>query len=124
MGVMKKLESQQLELGCDDCQAPDVEDHARNSDEEIMRRIDRVISDTTRNVRPYLNLMIKDVERLLEGSFVRIPGSNVLDDMIEGLEKDIRKLVDEVKALKRWNQSANPDLPKVSPGEHRRPGAP
>jgi hypothetical protein len=103
---MKKLDVRQLELGCDEEHALDVISVPRRSDQELMRRIDKVISETTRSVRPALNRMVKDVERLLEGSFIRTPdGSNVLDDMVEGLEIDIRKFVDEVKALKRWSQS-------------------
>ncbi len=100
---MKKADIRQLELGCDEEHDVDDPGFARGPEAELMRRIDKVISDTTKNVRPYLNRMVKDVERLLEGSFIRNPGSNVLDDMAEGLEKDMRKFVDEVKALKRWS---------------------
>lgn len=82
---------------------------AQRADEDLMRRLDKTISDTITNIRPHLNRMVKDVERLLEGSFIRTPSSNVLDDMIEGLEKDIRKFVDEVRALKRWSQPHPPD---------------
>ena len=96
---MKNEDTRQLELGCDTEQ-----DTHRTNDDELMRRVDKVIDDTTRNVRPYLNRMVKDVERLLEGSFIRTPSSTLLDDMIQGLEKDIRKFVTEAKALKRWSQ--------------------
>lgn len=111
MGVlvaMKRPSTRQLELECGDDRADDGLDVARDPDAEVMHQIDRVISDTTTNIRPTLNRMLRDVERLLEGSFIRTPGSNILDDMIEGLEKDIRKFVDEVKALKRWNRSSPP----------------
>lgn len=103
---MKTADTRQLELKCGDEEGLGV--MAPPTDEELMRRIDKVINDTVHNVRPYLNRMVKDVERLLEGSFVRTPSSNVLDDMIEGLEKDIRKFVSEVKALKRWSQPHSP----------------
>jgi hypothetical protein len=76
-----------------------------------MRRVDKIINDTTCSVRPYLNRMVKDVERLLQGSFIRTPSPNLIDDMVEGLEKDIRKFVNEVRALKRWSQ---PDPPSSS----------
>jgi hypothetical protein len=91
-------------LDCDD----DAARRPRSPDEELMQRIDKVISDTTNNVRPYLNRMVKDVERLLEGSFIRTPDSNVLDDMVGGLEKNIRKFVKEVIALKQWNKPSPP----------------
>jgi hypothetical protein len=96
---MKNPDTRQLELGCGE--APDAN---RTNDDELMRRVDKIIDDTTRNVRPYLNRMVKDVERLLEGSFIRTPSSTLLDDMVQGLEKDIRKFVTEVRALKRWSQ--------------------
>ncbi len=102
---MKTADTRQLELKCGDEESLGV---MARTDEELMRRIDKVINDTVHNVRPYLNRMVKDVERLLEGSFVRTPSSNVLDDMIEGLEKDIRKFVSEVRALKRWSQPHPP----------------
>jgi hypothetical protein len=101
---MKKMDVKQLELDCDD----DAARRPRSPDEELMQRIDKVISDTTNNVRPYLNRMVKDVERLLEGSFIRTPDSNVLDDMVGGLEKNIRKFVKEVIALKQWNKPSPP----------------
>ena len=100
---MKKADTRQLELGCDEESDVSGEGLVHDPEAELMRRIDKVISDTTKSMRPYLNRMVKDVERLLEGSFIRTPGSNVLDDMAEGLEKDMRKFVDEVKALKRWS---------------------
>ena len=100
---MRRADTRQLELGCDEEHDVDGEGFVHDPEAEVMRRIDKVISDTTKNVRPYLNRMVKDVERLLEGSFIRTPGSNVLEDMAEGLEKDMRKFVDEVKALKRWS---------------------
>ncbi len=106
---MKAPDTRQLELECGSPDRPGRAELTRPSDDELMRRIDKVISDTIGNVRPYLNRMVKDVERLLEGSFIRTPSSNVLDDMIEGLEKDIRKFVDEVRALKRWSQPHPPD---------------
>ncbi len=102
---MKTADTRQLELKCGE---EDGLRMAPPTDEELMRRIDKVIGDTVHNVRPYLNRMVKDVERLLEGSFVRTPSSNVLDDMIDGLEKDIRKFVSEVRALKRWSQPHSP----------------
>lgn len=102
---MKPRDARQLEL---ECAAEGRELDGRPDSEELMRRIDKVISDTVTNVRPHLNRMVKDVERLLEGSFIRTPSSNVLDDMVEGLEKDIRKFVDEVRALKRWSQPHPP----------------
>lgn len=101
---MKNSDARQLELECGL-----AEDSHRPTDDELMRRIDKIITDTTRNVRPYLNRMVKDVERMLQGSFVRTPSSNLLDDMIQGLEKDIRKFVTEVRALKRWSQPDPPD---------------
>ncbi len=101
---MKNSDVRQLELGCGVQQ-----DSAKAMDDELMRRVDKIISDTTRSVRPYLNRMVKDVERLLEGRFIRTPSSNLLDDMVEGLEKDIRKFVNEVRALKRWSQPDPPD---------------
>ena len=103
---MKNIDVRQLELGCNLEQ-----DSKQPTDDELMRRIDKVISDTTRSVRPYLNRMVKDIERLLEGSFIRTPSSNLLDDMIQDLEKDIRKFVIEVRALKQWSQ---PDPPNSS----------
>jgi hypothetical protein len=103
---MKDSDARQLEL---ECGLP--QDSHRPNDDELMRRIDKIITDTTRNVRPYLNRMVKDVERLLQGSFIRTPSSNLLDDMIQGLEKDIRKFVTEVTALKRWSQPDPPDSP-------------
>lgn len=106
---MKPPDTRQLELECDSPDEPGRPDTTRPTDDELMRRIDKVISDTIGNVRPYLNRMVKDVERLLEGSFIRTPSSNVLDDMIEGLEKDIRKFVNEVRALKRWSRPHPPD---------------
>lgn len=105
---MKKMDVKQLELECDGERPADISETSRSSEEELMRRIDKVISDTTTNVRPYLNRMVKDVERLLEGSFIRTPDSNVLDDMVGGLEKNIRKFVKEVKALKQWNKPSPP----------------
>jgi hypothetical protein len=104
---MKELDRRQLEFACD------LDELSRKiaacgSDDELLRRIDKIIKDTTGNVRPYLNRMVKDVERLLEGSFIRTPSSNVLDDLIEGLEKDMRKFVDEVRALQKWTQSHPP----------------
>ena len=105
---MKKMDVKQLELECDDERSADTSGTSRSSDEELMRRIDKIISDTTTNVRPYLNRMVKDVERLLEGSFIRTPDSNLLDDMVGGLEKNIRKFVKEVKALKQWNKPSPP----------------
>jgi hypothetical protein len=106
--MMKEADIHQLELGCEANDATDSFAPAQGPDDELMRRIDKVIDDTIRNVRPYLNRMVKDVERQLEGSFVRTPGSTVLNDMIEGLEKDMRKFVDEVRALKRWSQPHPP----------------
>jgi hypothetical protein len=106
---MKAPDTRQLELECGSPDRLGRPDATRPTDDELMRRIDKVISDTIGNVRPYLNRMVKDVERLLEGSFIRTPSSNVLDDTIEGLEKDIRKFVDEVRALKRWSQPHPPD---------------
>ena len=105
---MKKFDIEQLELECEGERVSGALKEAQSSDDELMDSIDRVISDTTKTLRPYLNRMVRDVERLLEGSFIRSPGSNLLDDLIEGMEKDIRKFVDEVKALKRWNQSHPP----------------
>ena len=107
-GTMKRPITRQLELECDGDRADGGLDVARSPDAEVMHQINRVIADTTKSIRPTLNRMVKDVERLLEGSFIRTPGSNILDDMTEGLEKDIRKFVDEVKALKRWNRSSPP----------------
>ena len=106
--IVKEADIRQLELGCEANGVPGSMTPMQDSDDELMRRIDKVIDDTIRNVRPYLNRMVKDVERQLEGSFMRTPGSTVLNDMIEGLEKDIRKFVDEVRALKRWNQPRPP----------------
>ncbi len=103
---MKKAVTRQLELECDAERDVDGAGFVHDPEAELTRRIDKVISDTTKSIRPYLNRMVKDVERLLEGSFIRTPGSNLLDDMVEGLEKDIRKFVDEVKALKRWSGSS------------------
>lgn len=105
---MKQPDVRQLELGCEELNHADETASHPARDEELMRRIDKIINDTIGNVRPYLNRMVKDVERLLEGSFVRTPRSNVLDDMIEGLEEDIRKFVSEVRALKRWSQPRPP----------------
>jgi hypothetical protein len=102
---MKKTATRQLELECAEEHDVDGKRSVYDPDAELIRRIDKVISDTTKSIRPYLNRMVKDVERLLEGSFIRTPASNALDDMSEGLEKDIRKFVDEVKALKRWSGS-------------------
>jgi hypothetical protein len=106
---MKKPDIRQLELTCgaEDGAAPTA--GGKNPDSELMRRIDKVIGDTTTSIRPHLNRMVKDVERLMEESFIRTPGSSVLDDMIGGLEKDMRKFVDEVRALKRWNHPHPPD---------------
>jgi len=106
--IIKEADIHQLELGCDANRAADSFVPMQDSDDELMRRIDKVIDDTIKNVRPYLNRMVKDVERQLEGSFMRTPGSTVLNDMIEGLEKDMRKFVDEVRALKRWSQPRPP----------------
>ena len=105
---MKEADKRQLELGCDAEDGAKAAAFAENPDAELMRRIDRIIEDTTTNIRPHLNRMVKDVERLLEGSFIRTPDSNLLDDMVEGLEKDIRKFVKEVRALKRWSQPHPP----------------
>ncbi|RJP26016.1 MAG: hypothetical protein C4520_01390 [Candidatus Abyssobacteria bacterium SURF_5] len=101
---MKNSDVRQLELG-----GGLQQEYTRANDDELMRRVDKIINDTTRNVRPYLNRMVKDVERLLEGSFIRTPSSTLLDDMVQGLEKDIRKFVQEVRALKRWSQPNPPD---------------
>jgi hypothetical protein len=105
---MKNSDIKQLELECDGEQPSDVSGSDRNRNAELMRRIDKVISDTTTNVRPYLNQMVKDMERLLEDNFIRTPGSNLLDDIIAGLEKDMRKFVKEVMALKQWNRPSPP----------------
>jgi len=105
---MKKFDIEQLELECEGERVSSALKEAQSSEDELMDSIDRVISDTTKTLRPYLNRMVRDVERLLEGSFIKSPGSNLLDDLIEGMEKDIRKFVDEVKALKRWNQPHPP----------------
>jgi hypothetical protein len=105
MRAMRKADTKQLELECGEERDVDGAGFVHDSEAELMRRIEKVISETTKSIRPYLNRMVKDVERLLEGSFIRTPGSNVLNDMSEGLEKDIRKFVDEVKALKRWSGS-------------------
>jgi hypothetical protein len=105
---MKTPDTRQLELECALEDPFESNDSGRSAEDELMRRVDKIIGDTITNVRPYLNRMVKDVERLLEGSFVRTPSSNVLDDMILGLEKDIRKFVDEVRALKRWSQPHPP----------------
>lgn len=106
--AMKRPSTRQMELECGGDRADGGFDVARSPDDEVMHQIDRVIADTARSIRPSLNRMVRDVERLLEGSFIRTPGSNILDDIIEGLEKDIRKFVDEVKALNRWNRSSPP----------------
>jgi hypothetical protein len=108
MKAMKEPDTRQLELGCSTDEEFTVLTRPRPSDEELLRRVDKIIGDTIGNVRPYLNRMVKDVERLLDGSFIRTPSSNVLDDMIEGLEKDIRKFISEVRALKRWSQPHPP----------------
>jgi hypothetical protein len=105
---MKVPDTRQMELTCGDHDGGEPSATTQSADDELMRRIDKVIDDTVCNVRPYLNRMVKDVERLLEGSFIRTPSSNVLDDMIEGLEKDIRKFVNEVRALKRWSRPHPP----------------
>ena len=114
---MKQPDTRQLELGCGAENAFDSTDKAEDLDAELLRRVDKIISDTTKNVRPYLNRMVKDVERLLEGSFIRTPGASLLDDMVEGLEKDIRKFVDEIRALKRWSQPHPPDSSSNDPGQ-------
>jgi len=101
---MKNPDVRQLELGCSLQQQSE-----KATDDELMRRVDKIINDTTRSVRPYLNRMVKDVERLLEGSFIRTPSSTLLDDMVQGLEKDIRKFVNEVRALKRWSEPGPSD---------------
>lgn len=109
---MKESDTRQLELGCG------VEEGSlpiHPSDEELMRRIDKLIDETISNVRPYLNRMVKEAESLLEGSFIRTPQSNVLDDLIEGLEEDIRKFVNEVRALKRWSQPNPPHSSSSNP---------
>ena len=106
--TIKEQNAHQLELGCEAEGLPKPITPMRDPDAELMRRIDKVIDDTIKNVRPYLNRMVKDVERQLEGSFIRTPGSTVLNDMIEGLEKNMRIFVDEVRALKRWSQPHPP----------------
>lgn len=104
------MNTHQLEFGgCTNTTAPAAP--MRSSDDELMRRIDKVIDDTIKNVRPILNRMVKDIERQLEGSFIRTPGTTVLDDMIEELEKSMRKFVNEAKALKRWSQPRPPHSP-------------
>lgn len=108
---MKEPDTRQLELGCSADDGADPAAGARGSDAELTRRVDKIIADTTKSIRPSLNRMVKDVEMLLEGSFVRTPGTSLLDDMVEGLEKDIRKFVDEVRALERWSRSHSPDSP-------------
>ncbi|RJP70944.1 MAG: hypothetical protein C4532_08405 [Candidatus Abyssobacteria bacterium SURF_17] len=113
---MKVPDTRQMELACADHDSGEASATTQSADDDLMRRIDKVIGDTVCNVRPYLNRMVKDVERLLEGSFIRTPSSNVLDDMIEGLEKDIRKFVNEVRALKRWSQ---PHPPRSSTNHFR-----
>ncbi|GAB4344613.1 MAG: hypothetical protein Kow0099_24180 [Candidatus Abyssubacteria bacterium] len=105
---MKPSTTRQLELECASEDAVAPADSERAAEDELMRRVDKIIGDTITNVRPYLNRMVKDVERLLEGSFIRTPSSNVLDDMILGLEKDIRKFVNEVRALKKWSRPHPP----------------
>ncbi len=105
---MKEPDTRQLELKGDTEDTWGEINAAQRSDDELMRRIDKIISDTVGNIRPYLNRMVKDLEILLEGSFIRTPSSNVLDDTLEGLEKDIRKFVNEVRALKRWSQPHPP----------------
>jgi hypothetical protein len=106
----------QLELGCEAGSGKDVMAPVRPSDDELMHRIDKVIDDTIKNVRPYLNRMVKDVERQLEGSFIRTPGSTVLNDMLGGLEENMRKFVDEARALKRWS---HPHPPPASSKDFR-----
>jgi hypothetical protein len=106
--TLKEKNTYQLELGCEADRLADAMASMRDPDAELMRRIDKVIDDTIKNVRPYLNRMVKDVERQLEGSFIRTPGSTVLNDMIEGLEKNMRIFVDEVRALKRWSHPHPP----------------
>ncbi|UCD57669.1 MAG: hypothetical protein JSV16_00755 [Candidatus Hydrogenedentota bacterium] len=106
---MKAPDTRQLELECGAQETLRGTSPAQPTDDELMRRIDKVITDTIGSIRPYLNRMVKDVDTLLEGSYIRTPSSTVLDDMIEGLEKDIRKFVDEVKALKRWSQPRPPN---------------
>ena len=105
---MKEPDQNQLELCCEAENSSDMMASGRDSEEELLRRIDKIIEDTTKNLRPYLNRMVRDVERLLEGGFIRTPKSTVLNDMIDGLEQDMRKFVDEVRALKRWSQPHPP----------------
>ena len=107
----KNPNTHQLEFGADADNVTDSAPSAENPDDALMRRIDKVIDDTITNVRPYLNRMVKDVERQLEGSFIRTPGTTVLDDMIEELRTSMRKFVNEAKALKRWSQPRPPHSP-------------
>ena len=106
---MKRTDERQFELGCDEHDGFGSATASQSPDADLARSLDKITNDTINNVRPYLNRMVKDVERLLEGSFVRTPWSNVLDDLIEGLERDIRKFVQEARALKRWSQSHPPE---------------
>jgi hypothetical protein len=107
--TLKTPSTRQLELRSEAGESLGLPPAIQQADEKLMRRLDKIIDDTIGNIRPHLNRMVRDVERMLEGGFIRTPSSNVLDDMIEGLEKDIRKFVDEVRALKRWSQPHPPD---------------
>ncbi len=106
--TIRKPNARQLEFDDDIDPMPDSATSKQSSDDELMRRIDKVIDDTIKNVRPYLNRMVKDVERQLEGSFIRTPGTIVLDDMIEELRNSMQRFVSEAKALKRWSQPHPP----------------
>ena len=59
INYMKKMDTKQLELQCDGEQQTDGSGAEHDPNVELMRRIDKVISDTTTNVRPYLNRMVK-----------------------------------------------------------------
>lgn len=102
-------EERQFEFGSDQEAGFGAVSLSAHVNEDLVQRLDKIISDTMKSVRPYLNRMVRDVEHLLEGDFIRTPSSSVLEDMIEGLEAEIRKFVQEVKALKKWSQPHPPE---------------
>jgi len=104
-----QTEERQFEFGSDQEIGFGGVNTAGQADEDIAQRLDKITSDTINSVRPYLNRMVRDVERLIEGDFIRTPSSSVLEDMIEGLQEEIRKFVQEVRALKKWSRPHPPE---------------
>ena len=104
-----QTEERQFEFGSDQEVGFGATNSADHSDEDIAQRLDKITSDTISSVRPYLNRMVRDVERLLEGDYIRTLSSSVLEDMMEGLEGEIRKFVQEVRALKKWSRPHPPE---------------